>query len=206
MVGRMIIRLPSFSATECRFLSACGQVATDQSKVLKWLRGQKTLEAKYRRSGCTSYVRVMFGGETGGHLHVDAAARGYFLKNRRSCPRPTHKVAEVREALGRVAGYDISSRIVGAYFVDQKKLPPFVQSTIAETTSVRDVSIKTTGGTLSVTGAPINSIRWWLREDQDDAFVQLEAEKTFALDEGYLEECLDVLDSAFEAFVLQGEK
>ncbi len=206
MASQMIVRLPSFADTECRFLTACGQVATDRSDVLKWLRGQKTMEAQYRRSGCTGYVRVMFGGKRGGHLHVDVAAREFFLKHHRSPPRPTHKIAEVREALGRVAGYDISSRIAGTYFVDQEKLPPFVKSTIAETTSVRDVSIKTTGGTLSVTGAPINSIRWWLREDQDDALVQLEAEKTFALDEGYLEECLDVLDSAFEAFVLQGEK
>ncbi len=206
MASRMIIRLPSFADTKCRYLTACGRVATDRSDVLKWLRRQKTMEARYRRSGCTGYVHVMFWGEDGNHLHVDVAAREYFLKRRRSCPRPTRKIAEVRRAFDRVAGYDISSRITGTYFVAQEKLPPFVQSTIAETTSVRDVSIKTTGGTLSVAGAPISTIRWWLPEGLDDAFVQLQAERTATLDDGYLEGCLEVLDSAFEAFVLQGER
>jgi len=199
----MSFRLPSFADTECRFLTVCGRVTTDESAILRWLSKQKTLEARYRRSGSTGYVYVFFGGKRGNHLHIDVAASDFFLKRR---PSPTHKIAEVRKALGRFAGYDINLGTRGVYFISQNKLPPFVQSTIAETTTVRDVSIKTTGGTLSVTGAPIETIRWRLREGEGDVRVELEAERTVTLDDGYLEGCLDVLDSAFEAFVLQGEQ
>jgi len=188
---------------------ACGRVATDDDAILEWLSLQETLEARYQRSGCTGYVHVMFRGEKGAHLHIDVASQDFFLKHRPGRarrPRPTHKIAEVREAFDRLAGHDITVGTMGVYFISQNKLPPFVQSTIGKTTTVRDVSIKTTGGTLSVAGAPIDTIRWWLGEGEDGVRVQLEAERTATLDDGYLEKCLDILDSAFGAFVLQGDK
>ena len=196
----MKFHFPSFVDTECVFLSVCGQLATDEREIIDWLRTQENLEARYQRSGRTGYVRVMCGGKHGNHLHIDGARRDYFAGRP---PSTTHKIGQVREALDRVAGYDISPRAKGTYFIGRDKLPPFIQTTISEVTSVQDVSIRTTGGILSVTGAPIDTIRWWLQKDEANVRVGLEARMKATLDGEYLETCLGVLDSAFEAFVLQ---
>lgn len=196
----MKFHFPSFADTECVLLCVCGQLATDEREIIEWLRSQKSLEARYQRLGRTGYVLVMCGGKHGNHLHIDVASRDYFVGR---LPSAIDKIGQVREALDRVAGYDINLRARGTYFISPDKLPPFIQTAISEATSVQDVSIRTTGGILSVTGAPINTIRWWLQKDGANVRVDLEARMKATLDREYLENCLGVLDSAFEAFVLQ---
>ncbi len=199
----MKFHFPSFADTKCVLLTVCGQLATDESEVIEWLRTQETMEARYQRSRRTGYVYVVFGGKHGRHLHVDAASSDYFTKRR---PSPTHKIAQVRAALDRVAGCEINLSARAVYYVSAGDLPPFIQTAMQEATKVQDVSIRTTGGILSVTGAPIDTIRWWLREGDANARVDLETEMKTTLDGEYLETCLHLLDSAFEAFVLQGER
>ena len=196
----MKFNFPSFGDTECVCLSVCGRLVTDEREIIDWLRTQETLEARYQRSGRTGYVRVVCGGKHGNHLHVDIAPLDYFAGHP---PSATNKIGQVRETLDRLAGYDISLWAKGTYFIIPNKLPPFIQTAIKEATRVKDVSIRTTGGVLSVTGAPIDTIRWWLQEDEGNVRVGLEARMKTTLDGEYLETCLGVLDSAFEAFVLQ---
>ena len=196
----MKFNFPSFADTECVFLSVCGRLVTDEREIIEWLKTQKSMEARYQRSGRTGYVFMMSGGKHGNHLHIDVASRNYFVGR---LPSPANKIGQVREALDRLAGYTISLRARGEYYINPNKLPPFIQTTIKEATRVKDVSIKTTGGILSVTGAPIDTIRWWLQEDEGNVRVGLEARMKTTLDGEYLETCLGILDSAFEAFVLQ---
>jgi hypothetical protein len=133
-------------------------------------------------------------------LHVDVAARKFFRTQR---PQPTHRIAEVRDTIGLFEGCNIKLRATGAYYVARKQLPSFVQSATKLTAEVGDVSIRTVGGTLSVSGAPIDTIRWWIREGERDSIVQLEAHlKVTTIHDSYLEDCLSDLNFAFDAFVV----
>ncbi|HUT14175.1 MAG TPA: hypothetical protein VMY42_27060 [Thermoguttaceae bacterium] len=193
----MALRLPKFENTKCCFLTACGQVVTEDKDFLQWLAKQDPLEARYRAAGRSAYVRVYFGRGLGRHIHIDVAAREHFLG---SPPTPKNKISEIRQAMKKVEGHEVNVKIVGLYRLSQTDLPEIVRSTLVET-QVGEVSLKTTGVTLAVDGAPIHELRWWVPGDGGDARIQLKAEITRKIDDSYLEHCCELLESVFNVFV-----
>jgi hypothetical protein len=202
----MALQLPSFEDTACLYLIACGRLLTDDNQVLRWLKEPRRFLARYGSAQRTRLIRLATGGEDLGHFHfhIDIATRQLFERKLTSLvPKPTHKLADVSKAYAKVRGQQIDVDITGAFLVPISELPLSIRSTLAETRE-GDVVVQMTGARLSIRGTPIHSIEWSIRENQDDAYIELGARKKLALDDTYLEECLRVVDSGFKALVHGG--
>ena len=68
------------------------------------------------------------------------------------------------------------------------------------------VSMKLTGGTFSVTGAPIQRISWSSAQGDKEIEVRLRSIVKRTLDEPYLEELFRLLSESLQVFVLGNEK
>jgi hypothetical protein len=153
------------------------------------------MDARYRTSGHTGYVLLGFDGKEGNHLHIEVASPDYFGRKR---PKPSHRISEVRDVLEKLNGEEIDVGIVGRYRLAQGDSPPVIRSMIVET-SEGELSLKTVGGELLVTGAPIDMIRWWVPGERSEFRIELRTNKTLEINEHYLENCLKILDPVFEA-------
>lgn len=194
----MSFRFPSFADSRCVGLRACGNLMTKDKGILKWLREQEELRARYRAQDRTGAVLVGTGGTSGNTVHIDVAMPGFF---RRGLPKATHKVSEVRKALKRLYGLEIDVGITGRFYVGLQELPPVITSMIADTTA-GDVSLRTIAGTFAVTGAPIFMIDWRIRESRNDVRVDLDAAATLKIDDDYLNICLALVEPAFNELIL----
>lgn len=194
----MALQLPSFEGSFCRYLIACGRLLTEDDHILQWLTEKKLMLARSGTGPRARFIRLRTGGEDLGHFHLDLATRQLF--GRSPAPKPTHKLAAVLEAFEKVKGQQIDVGITGAFFLPISELPPIIRSMLVETKE-GDVVVQMTGGRLSIRGAPIHSIEWWIREKRDDVIIELGARKRLTLEDTYLDQSLQVVDSAFKALV-----
>jgi len=194
----MPLRLPDFSNTSLRLLTACGELQIVDRSLAKWLVSQKRLQARFRNSGRTGFIHVNpTGRRPPQHLHIDLAAREFF---RKKPPKPPNKLSEVKALIQRLFHQTIEVRARGVYAIPRDHLPEFIRSAIVETQAA-DVSLRTTGGRLAVRGAPVYGLWWWLDEDDKTAWIELRARLKREINESYLVDIRQVLDSAFSALV-----
>ena len=64
------------------------------------------------------------------------------------------------------------------------------------------MTVKLTGGTFSIAGAPVNEICWSIDENKKEASITVEAEKVVEIEESYLQKQLDWINNQFNIFVL----
>jgi len=203
----MAIRFPSLADTQCKSLTVCGELLTDDTATLQWLRHQKTMQARYGRAGETGYVRIVFAGgrARGRHFHVDVAQREYFGK---SPPALTHKIADVRKAFEHLSEEKIRVGIEGVYYVAREQLPDPLHAIFAAGGEMHsgEVSVRLTGATFAMSGAPIREIKLWTREQQDEiGLVLSNIETSLVINDTYLEDCLQIVDALFSAFLALSE-
>lgn len=194
----MSVRLPTFEDSHCQLMTACGEIVSQDAQLLKWLKKQKSLDARYRGAGRSAYVHAGFGGSSGRHVHIDVAPREFF---RRSPPKTKNSIAEVRKVLAKTEGHQINVHVDGLYVVQESNCSAIIQATRLKIQE-GDVSIATTGGRLAVEGAPIYQIVWRLRKNRDEVEIRLRARTSSIIGPSYLEDCFALLESAFQAFVL----
>ena len=196
----MPLRLPDLKNVNFRLLCARGELHIQDRSLVKALASKKPLEAKFSASGRTGFVQAGFTDrKSRQHLHVDVAAREFFAT---TPPKPTNKLSEVKALVEELFQQPIELDAKGVYSVSRDGLPEFIRSTIVET-QASDVSLRTTGGSLAVRGAPVYGLWWWL-EDDKTARIEFRARLKREIKESYLVDIYQVLDSAFSALVLGG--
>ena len=97
-------------------------------------------------------------------------------------------------------------RIEAIFTMPVGKLPAsgFIRMLSVESKSPK-VSMKLTGGTFTVTGAPIQRIAWSLDPSGKDIEVRLRTTVKTTLNEGYLEESFHLLNESLQVFVFDNE-
>jgi hypothetical protein len=140
-----------------------------------------------------------------GHLHLDVATPEYFPKNRK--PKATHTWPQIEALLGRFIGHEIQVRAEAIFSLSFEQLPEsgFIRMLSVESKTPK-VSMKLTGGTFSVIGAPIQRISWSLAQGDKEIEVCLRSIVKRTLDEQYLEELFRLLSESLQVFVLGNEK
>jgi hypothetical protein len=196
----MGVRLPDLAKANCEFLVACGEIQTEDKKLLKWLAGQETLVARYGKSGGRGVVQVFFDGTSGKSLHLEVIREEVAAE----LPVKMNRLTEVQKALNQVTGQEVDGRVEGNFAIPEDRLPPIIKSNLAETTA-EGVSIRVAGGILAVSGSPIDSIRWW-RVSGGMVAARLAGRRRTTIAEDYLESALELVESAFEVFLRGGGK
>jgi len=198
----MGIELPTFENSYGLLLTACGRLRDEEIRTKGKRREERTKVARYYTASGTAFVRASLGYKQIPHLHVDCVLRKYFPKDR--IPKVTHKKAEVLKIIERVLGTTIELSIVGCFKVPMTELPEggIIHSLSVEQKTV-DVSIRLTGGSYTLTGAPVKEIHWReLQEGKRLVHVRIKGEKTSKVSEAYLREMWDWINDQFSLFVL----
>ena len=198
----MAFSLPTFENSRCQGLTACGMLQTKDKDLIRWIDARKNeaIVAHYKASGEPALIRVVFGGTTDCHVHIDVLKRSFFLN--RPVPKRTTPLAEIQIALAHVSGEQIIVESRSRFFVSINDLP---RKGIARATSFvvkqDNLSIKMTGARFSIQGAPIQEINWFYR-DKDSIGVDLEAVVSTTIQDDYLTSLLEMAETAFREFVL----
>jgi hypothetical protein len=200
----MGIELPRLEKTACKLLTACGRIQNPAGQLLKVMKRHHKLVARYRAGGVGAYVRVMLCGKSGDHLHIDCALEEFFRQGESmKPPKATHPKSKVLRLLQEAVGSRIDVLVSGVFLLDLENLPQrgFIRSLMA-TQGSTGLTMKLTGGNLSITGAPITNIRWSLKQDQSHVLVDLKGRRSVQVEGCYLQESLNWLNEQMVFFVL----
>jgi hypothetical protein len=198
----MELRLPNLKGTSCRLLVMCGRIETKEKRIIAWLKAHKKMIAKTKIDGEPVSIRLLCSdAQPENHFHLDIATAEVF--EGKKLPKPTHKMAEIRKELDEVEELEVRTDVEGVFGVPVGDLPSIIQATLFET-KVGEVTIKMTGGRLSVEGAPIQTINWSVPKGKKDATVILEGKMACKITASYLEDSWSLIRSAFTAFIQGG--
>lgn len=199
----MTFALPEIEKADCKSFTACGRVATKGESLSRFFAGKGPEIASIKRGRSQRFVRLSL--EETGHLHLDVATPAYFRDGRK--PKPTHTWQQIQAALGRFIGREIQVRAEGVFSLPPQRLPEsgFIRMLSVESKSPK-VSMKLTGGTFSVTGAPIQRINWSLERDGKRIEIRLRSTLKATVSETYLVELFGLLSESLQVFVLGNEK
>lgn len=199
----MTFVLPEIEKADCQSFTACGRVVTGDKSLSKLFSRKQPLIASVKHGRSLRFVRLCF--DEGGHLHLDVATSAYFRS--RWKPKPTHTWQRIQDSLSRFADNGIQVRAAGVFVLPFDRLP---ESSLIRALSVESktpkVSMKLTGGTFSVTGAPIQKITWSLANDGKGIEVRLRSMLKATVNETYLVELFRLLNESLQVFVLGNEK
>jgi hypothetical protein len=150
----------------------------------------------------TVYVRVLPGGKPGKHLHVDCARPDYFRPGR--APKPAHKEEQVLALIEQGDGAILDSRVVGVFALPLGDLPEtgLIRSLCGAGGESAGVTVRLTGARFTITGAPTETLRWWVNGETSELYVEVRARRRLKVAEGYLEEAFEWISAQFELFVL----
>lgn len=192
----MPIIFPDFKDRKCLELTFCGYVfasdytGTEQPPALTG----GSLIAEYKPSSEPILARLVppYPRDADGdfHIHVDLA-RASSKK-----AEPNASIGGILEKLEPFLGQKAYLFLRGTFRVSEIH-SPLLRPMLAEYT-VGNVQVRLTGGTLKVSGTPIETISWRL-EEGGSARIELETRTDQVLTESYLVEGLDLLESAFKA-------
>jgi len=194
----MPIVLPKFANSYRQQLTACSRILTEDKSLLRLFKDEPVFVAGVSRGKSKLYVRAAL--DQGAHFHVDIAKPSYFsLKNR---PEPTHSWDTIEKLWERFLNQKIRFRGVGIYTIPFADLPDrgLIRSVSIETKS-GEVGMKLTSGAITFSGAPIQRLRWSLKNEGKNVAIELETRREQILSEVYLLDTEKIVDDAFDVFV-----
>jgi len=191
--------LPSLEKECCLRFTVCSHVMRPRASVKRLFSKDSEMIAK-NDSGY--FIRLAVG--TGRHVHVDVARPAFFTDSETQTPKTDCSWPQLQKALGHFVGEKVEARVSGFFLLPINNLSgsEFVKLLSVET-KIASFSIKLTGGTLTLSGAPINRIRWNLRKGGKEMVFDLRSVFAGALDEAYLVDLFNTLVSSFRLFITE---
>ncbi|HEV57866.1 MAG TPA: hypothetical protein ENN87_10290 [Phycisphaerales bacterium] len=197
----MAIELPRLREENGLSLTVCGRITGGS--------GVETVEpriAHFERGKAKGVIRACRnqGPKTKStHLHVDCALRSFFGEQR--VPKATHDLGQVLDVIQGVVGLPLVASVTGVFKVPLSALPEggIIRSLGAETRA-GDLSMKLTGGTLSLKGAPIKRVSWHESGEGNElsVWIRVVGEQSFTVSSGYLTEAWAWVSGQYAMFVL----
>jgi len=198
----MPITFPDFRDTRCVAVGACGTLDTNEKAVRTLIdepKGQ-VLVASYRISKSTAFIRVLLGGASPGHVHIDVYKREAFGA---VPPKQTHKRKDIEKILDRFMGSKITTSSFGRFLLPIDELPK--EGLILSTFFVKkqgDLSITMSGANFLIKGAPIRNIAWQFVKGGPLIRIDIDARIETEIRNDYLIKQIQLLDSGLRLFVL----
>jgi hypothetical protein len=198
----MSLLLPDFKGRKCRIYSFCAQFVHEGGLTIPPVgSSKKSLIARNDQVEPPVFVSLVqpFPGDKETkkqvHVHLRYAVADLFGDDP---PKTNLSVEELLKVLEPFLGQKADVRLEAIYEVAQVDLPPLLRSTM---TIADNVQVRMTAGTLSVRGAPINKISWEIQKG-GSAEVILKARAELTIDEAGVLAGLDLVESAFRAFIV----
>lgn len=196
--------LPELQEAHCQQFTACSRVVTRDKSVKRLFSRESTLVACVKEGGLKRFARLCISKE--GHVHLDLASPEYFAGG--GVPKPKHSWNRIESSLRRFVGHQIKVQARALFAVSLARLPE--SSVIRLLSSVESrmgvVSMKLTGGTFAIAGAPVQRIAWVVRRDMKQVKIQLQLTQERTLREMYLADLFNLLTKSFNVLVTGNEK
>jgi len=200
--SKMAIELPKFEGTYGLMLRACGHLKGagfgDEAN-----REQEEVRiAKYRTASGSAFIGGWLRRKERWHLHIDCGLGSAF--EGRDKPKPTHKKAEVMHLVEEALGAQIDVHITAYFDIPLLELPEkgLIRAFAAEQ-KTGDMAVKLTGAAFSLSGTPVNKIRWnRTGTDKEMVHVSVAGERSVVVNENYLCESWKWINEQFLLFVL----
>lgn len=200
----MQIQIPTLYGTQCTSLTVCGRVRNPTKEFKSRLAETDDMIARYGSGKTTSYVRVLTGGKSGKHLHVDCAVRGFFPENR--TPKTSHKKADVVSFLNGAEGQELDAGIMAYFTLNIRDLP---EQGLVRSMQLKKrtggIEIEVTSAELAIDGPPLESILWRVRASEKKVLVRLIANKPTTVSDNYLANALEWITQQLRLYVF-GER
>lgn len=199
----MTFTLPELEKANCKSFTACAKVVAKGKPLSKFFSDKRPLVASVGQGRSKQFARLFV--QKSGHLHLDVATPALFRDGGK--PKAPHSWQQIQNWLGRFAGQEFQVRAEGIFSVPVENLPEsgFIRMLSVKSESQK-VSMKLTGGTFSVTGAPVQRIAWSLERDGKGVEVRLRCTVKTTLNETYLNELFRLLNESLQVFVLGHER
>jgi hypothetical protein len=145
----------------------------------------------------------MWADDDGSALHIDVAKPEHF---RGHVPTPNTTFTKIQSALRPLIGQQVDAQILATYRIPTAELPP---SGLIRLMSVEskwgDFTMRLTGGTLELTGAPLSSLKWYQRKRGEVTIITIDARRSLTLDDQYFHRALDTVDPLLKQFAVGGK-
>lgn len=196
----MNIKFPEFKSPECLYIATCGRICDMHSERCDALQNLPFKVANYDTRRGRAFVRVTARGDLKDRLHVDCALGEYFGSGK--LPVATGPLDEINDSLTEFLNLEFESSVTACFQVRLDTLPErgYIRSLSREERS-GDISVGLTGGRVSISGAPIEYVEWFLDEDRANVRVFLEGAITDKFDEMLLPRLSNWAEKQFNLFV-----
>jgi hypothetical protein len=198
----MPIELPDFKDAHFGWMTVCGEVSPLEKQLKKWMEGEKDKVSSFKTERGLAHVRLMLGGGTGRHFHIDVFGPNMSFKNapKKSSLAP---MVEIQESASKLFGKTVDANVEAGFRGKFDELPDsgiirymFFQK------KVGNVAIKSNGAKLLIEGAPIQELTWFAPDD-NTIHVTLEAKVLKkSISDDYLTSAIAMMEQAFNIFVL----
>lgn len=189
----MAIEIPDIADAHCLIMSACGDLLTDDKKILDWFKKQERWRvAHVQLPSGVFLVRLGMGGKTNGkHCHFDVAAAAYFDDEP---PKADSTIAKLQEVVAPLAGLKADVLAKGRFIEDFASMEPFVKTmTKPFGPESRPQRIRFTGVTMAVENSPVQSLSWELAPKEDKIRIEVKARLQLEMTDDYLLNALRLL-------------
>lgn len=192
------MKLPNLKTTGAIRLIACGTLTSPAKISDARLNQERRLICSYLVAGEKHFARIMTG-TFRGHFHIEAATMSFFKR----APQTNAKRKDLDDVIRQVVDEEIRVRLICDFVVPFSELPAnAVIRLLSSETSAAGVSMRLTGGVLTLTGSPVEKVQWSLREDGKHVTVSVESRTTCAITDDYLVDLQRRSRSLFEIAVL----
>ena len=196
----MALVLPNFAGSKCGLITVCARIHGVGVSKFEHLEGKKFLTSSRTSKGAKVFLRILGGGKDRDHLHVDVATASYFGKQ---TPKDTNKISDLEKFIAHFEGEEIDAGIRGVFKVEIEALPSdgVIRSLMVERKYAR-MSMRMSGSTITIEGAPIRQVKWESLDDKKHVEVEIWGHQKIMIDKQYLEDARQWIESFFESFVL----
>ena len=193
-----MLELPSLLSTDCFYFEACGMLSGAKAKQE---RSQKIARVRLRDGA--AFVRLLEGGNSPGHLHVDIAMAKYF-------PKPQPQVNSTRSEISGDVSQHYGKKIDISIFAQFVALVEDIQpgsgvvfgGPSAVVSTINNVTVEVGGAHLVVRNDPFVKVIDWQLFRGDSVFVDIIAMHQTIVSPSYLSEITDKLRASYRTYII----
>jgi hypothetical protein len=193
-----VLDFPNLLSADCFYFEACGKLRGVKEKKE---RSQKIARARLPEG--TAYLRLLEGGESPGHLHIDIAMTRFFPKAR---PEVNSTRAEISRDVSQYFGKKIDLQIFAQFVTLVEDIQPgsgvVFGGPNAIVSTINNATVEVRGAHLVIRNDPFVRMIDWQLFRGDTVFVDISAIHQTVVSPSYLSEVIDKLRSAYRAYVI----
>jgi hypothetical protein len=205
----MPVEIPDLYSVDVAALTTCGEITTKNKRLHKWASDHDAHYYYYRHptAGGDLAVRVSLDSSKDKeqiHFHVDILSKDWFVNDQ--LPPASEDVPPLEDLLAPFRGQTIEIDVSMDLPVALSQVPSAIAVVANQAAREDKITLRMTGGVVSVDGAPsVDTIRWTVDPNDDKrVFISLSGKATAKFSDTYFRECFILMLTYVNTFFRLG--